>query len=221
VSDPDEFAAGGRSVTLARSPPACNRQGVANELTEDGQDVPEAESRLKQLMLLSLGGDAAAYRMLLADLSTRLRAYYRRRLGSASSDAEDLVQETLIAMHERRITFDRTQPLTAWVYAIARYKLIDHLRRRRVHATLSVDDCTELFAPDDVEQASASQDVAKLLSKLPEATSEAIRLTKLEGHSIEEAAERTGKSATATKVSIHRGLLRLTQWRGGKPDADE
>ena len=183
--------------------------------------MPEAEPRLKQLMLASLGGDAAAYRTLLAELSARLRAYYRRRLGAHSSDAEDLVQETLIAMHERRISFDRTQPVTAWVYAIARYKLIDHLRRRRIRSAVSVDECAELFAPDEIEQSSASRDVAQLLSTLPEATSEAIRLTKLEGHSIEEAAERTGKSATATKVSIHRGLLRLTQWRGGKADADE
>jgi RNA polymerase sigma-70 factor (ECF subfamily) len=172
-------------------------------------------------MLLSLDGNAAAYRALLAELSTRLRAYYRRRLSSSSADAEDLVQETLIAMHERRISFDRSQPLTAWVYAIARYKLIDHLRRRRIHAAVSVDDCAELFAADDVEQAAASRDVAQLLATLPEATSEAIRLTKIEGHSIEEAAARTGKSATATKVSIHRGLMRLTQWRGGKADADE
>jgi RNA polymerase sigma-70 factor (ECF subfamily) len=172
-------------------------------------------------MLLSLGGDAAAYRTLLADLSARLRTYYRRRLGDNAADAEDLVQETLIAMHERRISFDRTQPLTAWVYAIARYKLIDHLRRRRIQAVVSVDDCAELFAPDEIEQAAAARDVARLLSTLPEATSAAIRLTKLEGRSIEEAAERTGKSATATKVSIHRGLLRLTQWRGGKADADE
>jgi RNA polymerase sigma-70 factor (ECF subfamily) len=183
--------------------------------------VPEAESRLKQLMLLSLDGDAAAYRALLAELSTRLSAYYRRRLTGSSADAEDLVQETLIAMHERRISFDRSQPLTAWVYAIARYKLIDHLRRRRIHATVSVDDCAELFAPDEVEQAAASRDVAQLLSTLPEATRAAIRLTKIEGHSIEEAAERTGKSATATKVSIHRGLMRLAQWRGSKADADE
>ena len=75
-------------------------------------------------MLLSLGGDAGAYRLLLSALSARLRTYYCRKLGRDSSDTEDLVQETLIAMHERRMSFDRTQPLTAWVYAIARYKLI-------------------------------------------------------------------------------------------------
>lgn len=183
--------------------------------------MPEAESQLKQLMLQSLGGDGAAYRLLLSELSARLRTYYRRRLGNSSSDTEDLVQETLIAMHERRMSFDRAQPLTAWVYAIARYKLIDHLRRKAIRACIDADECEKLFAPDDIEQAAASHDVERMLAILPSAAGEAIRLTKLEGHSVEETAKRIGKSATATKVSIHRGLLRLTQRRGVKIDADE
>jgi RNA polymerase sigma-70 factor (ECF subfamily) len=182
--------------------------------------VPEAEFRLKELMLLSLGGDAAAYRTLLSELSRHLRIYYRRRLGNDSADAEDLVQETLMALHTRRASFDRAQPFTAWAYAMARYKLVDHLRRRSVRAAVSVEDCEALFAPDEVEQAAATRDVDLLLSGLPESVREAIRLTRIEGYSVEEAAERTGKSTTATKVSIHRGLLRLAGKLGGGNDAD-
>jgi len=63
------------------------------------------------------------YRELLFELSGRLSAYYRRRLGEGCSDAEDLVQETLMAIHARRASFDRTQLFTPWVYAMARYKL--------------------------------------------------------------------------------------------------
>jgi RNA polymerase sigma-70 factor, ECF subfamily len=188
---------------------------------EYGQPVPQAETRLKELMLLSLGGDAAAYRRLLSELTARLRVYYRRHLHNSPADAEDLVQETLIAMHERRMSFDRTQPLTAWVYAIARYKLIDHLRRKAIRTSIDVDDCEEVFAPDEIEQAAAARDVEHMLAVLPSATGEAIRLTRLEGHSVEEAAKLTGKSVTATKVSIHRGLLRLMQRRGAKLDADK
>jgi RNA polymerase sigma-70 factor (ECF subfamily) len=124
-------------------------------------------------------------------------------------------------MHERRVSFDRTQPLTAWVYAIARYKLIDHLRRKAIRSSVDVDECEDLFAPDDIGQAAASHDVERMLADLPPATGEAIRLTRIEGHSVEETAKRTGKSVTATKVSIHRGLLKLTQRRGVKLDADE
>jgi RNA polymerase sigma-70 factor (ECF subfamily) len=183
--------------------------------------VLDAESRLKSLMLASLEGDARAYRDLLQAVSVRLRAYYRKRLGPDYLDIEDLVQETLIAIHTRRATFDRSQPFTAWAYAMARYKLIDHLRRMRVRTAIPVDDCDELFAADETEQAAAAQDVQRLLSGLPEPVGEAIRLTRLEGLSIEEAAARTGKSPTATKVAIHRALLRLTAKRGTQSDADE
>jgi RNA polymerase sigma-70 factor (ECF subfamily) len=183
--------------------------------------VPEVESRLKNLMLLSLGGDGAAYRVLLLELSERLRGYYRRRLGEGCSDAEDLVQETLMAIHTRRASFDRKQLFTPWAYAVARYKLVDYLRRSQVRVSVSVDDCEELFASDETEQAAASRDVDRLLSRLPSGTSDAIRLTRIEGHAIEAAAERLGKSAAAIKVSIHRGLLRLSKLRGKEFDADD
>ncbi len=184
--------------------------------------MSEVESRLKNLMLLSLGGDGMAYRELLLKLSGRLRAYYRKRLGKGCSDAEDLVQETLIAIHARRATFDRTQLFTPWAYAMARYKLVDYLRRSRVRASVSMDDCEEFFAMDETEQAAASRDVDSLLSRLPNAMGEAIRLTRIEGRSIDEAAQRTGRSAAATKVNIHRGLLRLARLRAaGALDADD
>jgi RNA polymerase sigma-70 factor, ECF subfamily len=183
--------------------------------------VPEAESRLKSLMLLALDGNSSAYRELLQLLSIRLRAYYRRRLGAHASDIEDLVQETLIAIDRRRSSYERSQPFTAWAYAIARYKLIDHLRRSRVRAAISVDDCEELFAPDDTESVAASRDVERLLSGLPKPVSEAIRLTRIEGLSVDEAARLTGKTPTATKVSIHRGLMRLSARLTGRNDADD
>ena len=75
-------------------------------------------------MLQGLAGDAAAHSTLLEALSRMLRGYLRNRLGSHSADAEDLLQETLIAVHERRHSYDVTQPFTPWVYAVARYKLI-------------------------------------------------------------------------------------------------
>src|ERR1700760_1997468 len=118
-------------------------------------------------MLAALAGDAAAYRMLLAGLTRHLRGYYARRLDPAA--AEDAVQETLIAIHSRRMTYDPAQPFTAWVYAIARYKLIDEFRRVKRRAQVPLDDAPELFARDDVEAASARRDVTKLLDRLPEA----------------------------------------------------
>ena len=169
----------------------------------------DVEPRLKSLMLASLDGDGPAYRDLLRELTKYLRAYYRRRLIDGGADAEDLVQETLIAVHTRRASYDRSQPFTAWAYAMARYKLVDHLRKARVRAAVSIDEREDLFALDEQHQAEVSRDVEQLLSVLPPRQQEAIRLTKLEGLSVDEAASRTGQSATATKVGVHRGMKRL------------
>jgi RNA polymerase sigma-70 factor (ECF subfamily) len=92
------------------------------------------ETDLKSLMLASLDGHAASHRALLGRLSGRLRAYYRgklARIGRGAVEAEDLVQEAILAIHLKRHTYDPAEPLTPWVHAIARYKLIDFLRRTR------------------------------------------------------------------------------------------
>lgn len=175
------------------------------------------EDRLKSLMLRGLDGDAAAQRDLLGELARLLRRYYARRLGHETADLEDLVQETLIAVHTRRASYDRAQPFTAWAYAMARYKLIDHYRRRRTRMAVPLEDAGALFAPDDTAQATAGRDVERLLGELPAKQSEAIRLTRIEGLSVAEAAERSGQSESSVKVGVHRGLKTLmARLRGGE-----
>src|SRR5712675_1042541 len=96
--------------------------------------MPSIEAELKCLMIAGLAGNAAAHRRLLDRLSGRLRAYYKSRLariGRSASEAEDLVQEALLAIHTRRHTYDPAELLTPWVYAIARYKFVDYLRREK------------------------------------------------------------------------------------------
>jgi RNA polymerase sigma-70 factor (ECF subfamily) len=160
-------------------------------------------------MLRGLAGDAVAHRQLLEELAQLLRTYHRRRLDGTVADVEDLVQETLIAVHTRRATYEAAQPFTAWVYALARYKLIDHLRRRRVRASVPLEDHEDLFAHDPLAPEDAARDVVTLLSGLPEAQQAAIRLTRLEGLSVEEAAAHSGQSVSSIKVGVHRGLKKL------------
>jgi RNA polymerase sigma-70 factor (ECF subfamily) len=174
------------------------------------------ETELKDLMVRGLDGDAAAHARLLALLSMRLRAFFRRRLGGDGADVEDLVQETLIAVHTRRGTYDRAQPFEAWVYAVARYKLIDHFRRAKVRATVPLEAAGAVFADTDVEAGTAKADLDRLLSALPARQQALIRSVKIEGLSMAEAAERSGMSVSAVKVSVHRGLGALSRrLRGG------
>ena len=170
------------------------------------------EERLRSLMLQSLSGDGASYRLFLDELSLHLRSFLRRRLSRKPEEIEDIVQELLLAIHNQRHTYDARLPLTVWVHAIARYKVIDWLRRRSRHDLKndSLDEREELFAaPDDSGAAEASLDIAKLLKQLPERQRLPIQYVKIEGGSIAEAAKRIGISESAVKIGIHRGLKRL------------
>jgi len=169
------------------------------------------EQRLRSLMLQSLGGDASSYHFFLNELATHLRSFFRKRLSRLPEEVEDLVQELLLAIHNQRHTYDAKLPLTAWVHAIARYKLIDLLRRRSRSDLLndSLEEGEELFAAPDSEAAEARYDIAKLLDQLPDRQRLPIQYVKIEGASVADTAARTGMSVSAVKVGIHRGLKAL------------
>lgn len=171
------------------------------------------EAELKSLMVKTLDGDSAAYRMLLDETSRYLRSFFRAKLsaqGRSSSESEDLVQEVLLAIHTRRHTFLPDEPFTPWLHAIARYKLIDHLRRTRgAYADVPLDEALEV--PADVDQAGVESgfDFQKLMTTLPEKMRRAIQHVKIDGLTVAEAAKRTSMSESAIKVNIHRGLKSL------------
>jgi RNA polymerase sigma-70 factor, ECF subfamily len=171
------------------------------------------EVELKALMLAGLDGNAASHRSLLDRLSRRLRAYYKSKLtgiGRGIAEAEDLVQEAILAIHLKRHTYDPREPLTPWVHAIARYKLIDFLRRNRMSLTeVPIDEVDEVMARDDNANTESTLDIARLMRRLPQGMQCSIQAVKLDGLSIAEAARRCGLSESGVKVNIHRGLKTL------------
>lgn len=169
------------------------------------------EQALRDLMLAGLNGDAVSYRQCLQLLATRLRSFYRRRLAGWPDDVEDLVQDTLLAIHNQRHTYQADQPFTAWVHAIARYKTIDLLRARQAREALHdpLDDETGLLDTADNEAAEARRDLDQLLATLPERQRLPIEQVKLAGRSVAEVAQETGMSESAVKIGIHRGLKAL------------
>lgn len=172
------------------------------------------ETELKIAMTRALDGDAAAYHVLLRLLVPQLRAFFRRRT-SSEDVAEDLVQDTLIAVHAKRSTYDRARPFSAWLYAIARYKLADHFRRS--HPMRASDELNDDIAAPDFESASlASIDLDRLLDGLPAKQQMAIRATKIEGLSLAEVAEVAGISHSDAKMSVYRGLKQLSARVQGK-----
>ena len=176
--------------------------------------VSDPEQRLRGLRLCALAGDEAAYRGFLSALGAHLRAFLRRRLARLPDEVEDLVQETLLAVHNQRHTYQPNRPLTAWVHAIARYKLVDFLRRRAgreaTHEPLR-DEEGDVFAATDTQAAEARRDIAAMLDGLPDRYRLPIVHVKIEGLSVAETSRLTGMSESAVKVGVHRGLKALAK----------
>ena len=166
------------------------------------------ERHLQELMTRGLDGDRKAQATLLSAIAPLLARYFERRLQDEAIHTDDLVQEVLIAVHERRHTYDRTRPFTPWMFAVARYKLMDHFRKHHRHEQID-DHAKALSVPDCSEPSNARIDVTALLARLPAKQALAIHLTRLAGLSVAEAAARTGLTESDLKVSTHRGLKRL------------
>jgi RNA polymerase sigma-70 factor (ECF subfamily) len=131
---------------------------------------------------------------------------------------DDAIQETLIAVHQKRHTYDPSRPFGAWLVAIARYKWIDALRSLKARPTESLD--ADIPVEDHGEAVAIASSLESLLSTLKPAQTEVIRLVKIQGFSVEEAAAVTGQSVSLVKVNIHRGIQRLISLLQKHPDAD-
>jgi RNA polymerase sigma-70 factor (ECF subfamily) len=197
--------------------PAASTQNAARALPRPALPVRLSpahdafERQLAPLWQRAQAGDEAAYRESLRLIAARLRSYLRRRMQSLPDELEDLVQETLLALHLQRGTHDPAVPVSAWVLAVARHKLVDLWRRRGRQEALHdpLDDVDEAALAGHEPEAGSARDLGVLLAVLPEAQRAAIVLTKLEGLSVAEASARTGASESAIKVQVHRGLKRL------------
>jgi RNA polymerase sigma-70 factor, ECF subfamily len=164
----------------------------------------------------ALAGDERAYRLFLEAITVRLRGYLRQMLARSgrtdASEVEDVLQETLLGLHLSRHTYAPSSPVTAWAHAIARYKLVDHLRRTGRHAGhLPIDDDIHGLAAPASDASDASLDLSRALDALPARTRKLIEAVKLQGASVADAARNEGLSENAAKVAIHRGLKAMAR----------
>lgn len=167
------------------------------------------------LMRAAISGDECAYRRLLEELLHTLRQMVCRGLGGVGispNDIEDVVQDILLAMHLKRHTWDPSMPLTPWIAAIARNKMIDDLRRRRRRPEIAADLTDLDFGQEDHQGPIAAYDLARVLKKLPDRSRDIVRSLGIDGHSAREVATRHGMTEVAVRVVFHRSLKTLTLW---------
>jgi RNA polymerase sigma-70 factor (ECF subfamily) len=179
----------------------------------------EQEHDYATLFVRALHGDEDAYEQCLTGLAAELRAYVRARAGDVPW-VDDVVQETLLLIHDARHTYDTRRSFAAWFYAIARHRLIDEFRRAARRRAREVT--TELLpepasvAPDAGEREGLEQ----ALARLPRRQRQIITAMKFEGESVRDVAVRTGMTESAVKVTAHRGYKLLRQLLGSRGSND-
>jgi RNA polymerase sigma-70 factor, ECF subfamily len=175
--------------------------------------VSERDIEWGDLMRAANRGDSVAYNRLLTSLAPAIRSVARRGFGRAGlvpEEAEDVVQETLLAIHLKRHTWDPTLPLGPWVRAIARNKLIDAIRRRGRRDYVPIDDVIDTLASDTAEPTPLPGKLDQHLQSLPDRQQSVVRAISLDGASIRETASRLNMSEGAVRVALHRGLAALS-----------
>lgn len=173
----------------------------------------KAEDQLDRLMRAAIAGDERAYRAFLEHAACLVRGLARRRAGRGGIDPEDIVQETLLAVHLKRHTWRQDAPVMPWLYAIARYKIVDAFRRQGRLAEVKIDEIAE---PASEPQAEAARDweIERALSKLAPGQRSVVAAVSVDGRSISETAESLGMSETAVRVALHRGLAAIARRLG-------
>jgi RNA polymerase sigma-70 factor, ECF subfamily len=169
-------------------------------------------------MRAGLAGDRAAYARLLGELTPFLRGLARSglsRAGRSVAEAEDIVQDVLIAIHTKRASWIPTEPLVPWVRAILKHKLIDALRRRGSAGHVDIDEFSEAIAAPSNEPEIATRDVVKLAENLPAGQKAVIHAMFVDGRDTRETANALSMSEGAVRVALHRGLAGLAKMLRG------
>lgn len=173
--------------------------------------LPETDARLAGLLRQALRGDEPAYARFLQEVAAIVRAVARSRLGQLpGSDPEDIVQETLLAIHLKRHTWREDAPVGPWVHAIARYKMVDAFRRQGRVVTVDIEDFADSLAGEEAPVMHA-RDLERALGCLTDGQRQVVSAISLEGHSVAEAASRLGMKENAVRVALHRGLAAIAR----------
>ncbi|MEI9404364.1 sigma-70 family RNA polymerase sigma factor [Mesorhizobium argentiipisi] len=168
------------------------------------------EAELSRLLRAAIAGDERAYADFLHRIAALVRGFIRRKIVQGGVDPEDIVQETLLAIHVKRHTWRPDAPVLPWIYAIARFKLIDAFRRRGRRIEVEIDEIAETFAEPETETVS-ERDINRALDGLPPAQRSVVSSISVDGQSIGETAAKLGISETAVRVSLHRGLAAIAR----------
>lgn len=175
--------------------------------------MDEADAELARLLNDALAGDEKAYADFLRRAAGLVRHFARRRIAHGGLDPEDVVQETLLAIHLKRHTWRRDAPVGPWLYAIARFKLVDAFRRANRSLELPAGDDFDAPAPEP-EESLSDREIDRVLATLPPREQTVVSAISVDGRSIGETARSLDMTEGAVRVALHRGLARIARTFG-------
>ena len=185
---------------------------------------PAREEQWAKWMQSAVNGDTQAYNSFLTAVTPHLRAMARRRcdqLGAPVGEAEDVVQEVLLAVHLKRGTWDTTRPIGPWLSVIVRNKMIDSLRRRGRRVSVPIEDVIDTLEAEQPSDGFDRLDAEQMLRRLKEPQQDIVRSISLQGTSIRETAERLKMTEGAVRVALHRALKSLAAFYRSETREDE
>ena len=183
--------------------------------------VCQPEDDWSDLMRSAIEGDSVAYHRLLRAVTPVLRAAARRglaRAGRPVDQFEDIVQDILLAIHLKRHTWDPGAPFAPWLFAIARNKLVDALRRRGRRTFVDIDHFSDIIPSEPMDETPVAETMTASrvqlhLEVLPARERAVLQSIAVESKSIKETAAKLNVSEGAVRVAVHRGLARLVKLR--------
>ncbi|MBO0662326.1 sigma-70 family RNA polymerase sigma factor [Jiella sp. MQZ9-1] len=180
---------------------------------------PASSSKLRaldDLLQRAVAGDETAYRRFLTEAAVIVRRFAARRMPrqSAGFDLEDLVQEILLAVHTKRHTWRKGEPVAPWLFAIARYKAIDAYRRRGRRIEIDIAEIGDVVDARSGPPTAVNRDVGRALASLKGRQQAVVSALSVEGKSIRETARELHMSEGAVRVAFHRGLSSIAKTFG-------
>lgn len=189
-------------ASLARLPLADARREA---------EITDACNDLEALLTAANAGDAKAFARFLTAVMPLVRKVVKARgRGLPPDQHDDVVQEVLLAIHLKRQTWDPRTPVRPWLYAVARYKVVDAFRRLGAHIHLPVDDFADLIAQDDPSDLLSDQEASRMLAQIDTKSAAIVRAIGLDGDRATEVGARLSMSEGAVRVAFHRAIKKLS-----------
>jgi len=175
---------------------------------------PADDPLLDDLLRAANRGDQRAYADFLRAVTPLVRGIARARGSGVGADViEDIVQETLLALHQKRHTWRKDMPVRPWLYAIVRYKVVDAFRARGRRVHLPIEDFAEILPAEPQADPTERSDAERMIAELDPRSARIITAIGLEGASVAETSAALHMTEVAVRVALHRGLKKLAQLR--------